>query len=131
MRFTTRGGEPWIIVPKLDTLPEPVNLGRLKDAVHARWGTVDLLDLLKEADLLTGFTEEFTSVASRDVIPASYYAAGWCCSGSAPTWEVSDELCKRWPPGHGRVGGSRSSVGRRAWVRAGLAPAGCVWPKGS
>jgi len=69
VRFTTRGGEPWIIVPKLDTLPEPVNLGRLKDAVHARWGTVDLLDLLKEADLLTGFTEEFTSVASRDVIP--------------------------------------------------------------
>jgi len=37
--------------------------------VQARWGTVDLLDLLKEADLLTGFTEEFTSVASREVIP--------------------------------------------------------------
>jgi len=69
VRFTTRGGEPWIGVPKLDTLPEPVNLGRLKDAVQARWGTVDLLDLLKEADLLTGFTEEFTSVASREVIP--------------------------------------------------------------
>ena len=69
VRFTTRGGEPWISVPKLDTLPEPVNLGRLKDAVQTRWGTVDLLDLLKEADLLTGFTEEFTSVASREVIP--------------------------------------------------------------
>jgi TnpA family transposase len=69
VRFTTRGGDPWISVPKLDPLPEPVTLGRLKDAVQARWGTVDLLDLLKEADLLTGFTEEFTSVASREVIP--------------------------------------------------------------
>jgi TnpA family transposase len=69
VRFATRSGEPWIIVPKLDKLPEPANLGRLKDAVQARWGTVDLLDLLKEADLLTGFTEELTSVASREVIP--------------------------------------------------------------
>jgi Tn3 transposase DDE domain len=69
VRFATRSGEPWISVPKLDKLPEPANLGRLKDAVQARWGTVDLLDLLKEADLLTGFTEELTSVASREVIP--------------------------------------------------------------
>jgi hypothetical protein len=30
-------------------------------------GTIDLLDVLKEAALLTGFDEEFPSVASREV----------------------------------------------------------------
>lgn len=68
VRFTTRRGEPWITVPKLARHDEPPNLGRLKQAVVERWGTLDLLDLLKEADLRTGLTEEFASVASREVI---------------------------------------------------------------
>jgi hypothetical protein len=68
VRFTTRRGEPWISVPKLARRDEPPNLGRLKQAVVERWGTLDLLDLLKEADLRTGLTEEFSSVASREVI---------------------------------------------------------------
>ena len=34
-----------------------------------RWGTLDLLDILKDADFLTGFTSEFTSVATREAIP--------------------------------------------------------------
>jgi hypothetical protein len=68
VRLTTRRGEPWISVPKLERRDEPPNLARLKQAVLQRWGTLDLLDLLKEADLRTGFTEEFTSVASREVI---------------------------------------------------------------
>lgn len=55
MRLTTGGGDPWISVPKLDPLPEPVNRGRLKEAVQAHWGTRALLDLSKEADLPTGF----------------------------------------------------------------------------
>lgn len=33
-----------------------------------RWGTLDLLDVLKDADFLAEFTSEFTSVASREVI---------------------------------------------------------------
>jgi hypothetical protein len=69
VRFTTRHGEPWIVVPKLEKLLEPPTLGRLKQAVLDRWGTVDLLDVLKEADLRLGITNEFTSVASREVIP--------------------------------------------------------------
>jgi TnpA family transposase len=68
MRFTTRRAEPWISVPKLARRDEPPNLARLKQAVVERWGTLDLLDLLKEADLRTGLTEEFSSVASREVI---------------------------------------------------------------
>jgi Tn3 transposase DDE domain len=35
--------------------------------VERRWGTIDLLDILKDADYLTGFTDEFASVASRQI----------------------------------------------------------------
>ncbi|WP_432034996.1 Tn3 family transposase [Streptomyces cucumeris] len=31
----------------------------------ARWGTIDLIDILKEAEFATGFTSEFTSVATN------------------------------------------------------------------
>ena len=30
---------------------------------------IDLLDMLKNADFLTGFTEELTSVMSRETLP--------------------------------------------------------------
>ncbi|MEV8144898.1 Tn3 family transposase [Specibacter sp. NPDC078709] len=66
--ITKRRGAPWIKVPKLEKLDEPANLGKLKAEVLARWGTLDLLEVLKEADFLTGFTEEFVSVASREVL---------------------------------------------------------------
>jgi len=69
VRIVTRRGEPWISVPKLDKLEEPESLSELKGEVRRRWGTVDLLEILKEADFLTGFTEEFASVASRQVVP--------------------------------------------------------------
>jgi TnpA family transposase len=39
----------------------------LKGEVQRRWGVLDLLDVLKEADFDAGFTEEFASVASREV----------------------------------------------------------------
>ena len=66
--ITTRRGEPWIGVPRLDALPEPANLQKIKDEVIRRWGTLDLLDVLKDSDYLTDFTAEFASVASREVI---------------------------------------------------------------
>jgi TnpA family transposase len=66
--ITTRHGKPWISVPKLAKLSEPATLPALKDEIARRWGTVDLLDILKETDLLTGFTTEFTTVASREVL---------------------------------------------------------------
>jgi TnpA family transposase len=69
VRIVTRRGEPWIAVPKLGKLEEPENLAAIKGEVQRRWGTVDLLEMLKEADFLTGFTEEFASVASRQVVP--------------------------------------------------------------
>ncbi len=69
VRITTRHGEGWISIPSMDKVPEPPNLDALKTEVQRRWGTIDLLDILKEADFLTGFTFEFTSVMSREALP--------------------------------------------------------------
>ncbi len=69
VRFLTRAGEPWISVPKPEKLVEPANLERLKKDVEQSFGTIDLLDFLKEADFLTDFTSSFSSVASREALP--------------------------------------------------------------
>lgn len=69
VRIMTKNGQAWISVPKLDKLPEPKNLAAVKGEVQRRWGTIDLLDILKEADFLTGFTDEFVSVATRENLP--------------------------------------------------------------
>jgi len=69
VKIGTRKGQPWITVPKLAKLPEPTNLVGLKAEVAKRWGTLDLLDMSKDTDFLTGFTDEFVSVATREVLP--------------------------------------------------------------
>ena len=68
VKVTTRKGEPWITVPKLEPLDEPTGLQALKDEVVRRWGVLDLLDVLKNADFLTSFTDEFSSVAAYERI---------------------------------------------------------------
>lgn len=68
VRVITRNGSPWVSVPKLDKLPEPKNLQVLKAEVLRRWGTIDLLDILKDTAFITDFTGCFTSVASREVL---------------------------------------------------------------
>ena len=68
VRVINRQGSPWISVPKLDKLPEPTNLAALKGEVERRWGTIDLLDMLKDTAFITDFTDEFASVASREVL---------------------------------------------------------------
>jgi integrase len=67
--LSMRRGEGWWSVPELPKAPLPKNLAALHAEVQRRWGTIDLLDFLKEADYHTGFTDEFTSVASREVTP--------------------------------------------------------------
>jgi TnpA family transposase len=64
VKVTTRKGEPWITVPKLKPLDEPTGLQALKEEVIRRWGVLDPLDVLKNADFLTGFTDHFSSVAA-------------------------------------------------------------------
>ncbi|NGO71269.1 Tn3 family transposase, partial [Streptomyces boncukensis] len=67
VEVTTRRGEPWIKVSPLGKQEEPENLVELKAEIERRWGTIDLLDILKEAEFATGFTSEFASVATREV----------------------------------------------------------------
>ena len=80
-----RRGDPWILVPSMKKLPEPANLDALKKEVEQRWGTLALLDILKEADLLTGFTDECTTVAEPRSHPTRRVAAktapGAVCTG--------------------------------------------------
>ncbi|WP_246101082.1 Tn3 family transposase [Streptomyces cyaneus] len=68
VKVTNRHGEPWIKVPKLERLDESTGLQALKDEVIRRWGVLDLLDVLKNADFLTSFTDEFASVAAYERI---------------------------------------------------------------
>ncbi len=68
VRIVIRQGRPWVSVPKLDKLPEPRNLGALKAEIERRWGTIDLLDILKDTAFITDFTNSFASVASREVL---------------------------------------------------------------
>jgi len=67
--ITTRKGDVWIRVPRLDKQPEPATLQALKREIVRRWGVIDLLDVLKETDYLTAFTNEFTTIATRENIP--------------------------------------------------------------
>lgn len=61
--------EPWIKVSPLGKQAEPENLVALKAEIERRWGTIDLIDILKEAEFATGFTGDFTSVATREAVP--------------------------------------------------------------
>ncbi|MEI5100225.1 Tn3 family transposase [Streptomyces sp. PmtG] len=69
VEITTKRGEPWIKVSPLGKQEEPENLTALKAEIQRRWGTIDLLDILKEAEFATGFTDEFVSVATREATP--------------------------------------------------------------
>jgi Tn3 transposase DDE domain len=57
-----------IIVSPLEAQPEPPNLDALKAELSRRWSMTGLLDIVKEADLRIGFTQAFTTAASREAI---------------------------------------------------------------
>ena len=61
-------GKNRICLTPLDTQPEPPNLHRLKAEVFKRWGTTNLLDVFKEADLRTHFSDVFQSAGTREVV---------------------------------------------------------------
>jgi hypothetical protein len=60
----------------LDAAPEPRNLRQLKKEIAARWGTVPLIDMLKEAVLRTGCLTAATSAAATST-PACWPSG--CC----------------------------------------------------
>jgi TnpA family transposase len=49
----------------LEAQDEPLNLSHLKHEISERWSLVELLDMLKEADLRVGFSKRFQSSAAR------------------------------------------------------------------
>lgn len=61
-------GNGWISLSPLTAQSEPTNLLRLKAEIGWRWPSTSLLDILKETDLRTGFTEQFTTVANREIL---------------------------------------------------------------
>ncbi|MFC9219753.1 Tn3 family transposase [Streptomyces hygroscopicus] len=69
VEITRKHGEPWIKVSPLGKQEEPENLVALKAEIERRWGMIDLIDILKEAEFATGFIGEFASVASREALP--------------------------------------------------------------
>jgi hypothetical protein len=72
--------------------------------------------MFKDADYLTGFSEEFASVASREITNRAVLRNGccWCCSRSAPTWACGGW----WPPAPTSTARPRRSCGgvRRLYV---------------
>jgi TnpA family transposase len=58
----------WISLTPLAAQPEAENLAQLKHEVGQRWPMTSLLDILKETDWRTGFTEQFKSVAARETM---------------------------------------------------------------
>lgn len=69
-----RGKQGAIKLADLDALPEPRNLRRLKAEIRTRWGTVPLIDMLKEAVLRTGCLAHVTAAADRGDMPAEVLA---------------------------------------------------------
>ena len=67
LRLSETAKHPLLLTP-LEAQPEPSNLVRLKSEIALRWPNTGLLDVLKEADLRSGFTNCFQTAATRQAI---------------------------------------------------------------
>ena len=74
LEIADRGKNGPIKLTDLDAAPEPRNLRRLKNEVRTRWGTVPLIDMLKEAVLRTGCLAGVTGAAGRGDLAAEVLA---------------------------------------------------------
>lgn len=66
-----RHGKNLIHLSPLEPQPEPLFLHKLKGEVAARWPLTSLLDIVKEADMQTGFTDCFKGVGDRQILDQS------------------------------------------------------------
>jgi Tn3 transposase DDE domain len=64
----TKRGKGWITLSPLPKQPESKHLPRVKTEVLCRWGVIGLLDILKEAAMLTGCLDCFQSTGSWEAI---------------------------------------------------------------
>jgi TnpA family transposase len=58
-----------IVLTRFDSGPEPTNLRRIKDQVQKRWGTISLIDILKETVLRTGCLVQATADVGGSPMP--------------------------------------------------------------
>lgn len=63
-----------IRLTRFDAAPEPVSLRHVKAEVGRRWGTIALIDVLKEAVLRTGCLNQVAAVAGGGTLPAEVLA---------------------------------------------------------
>lgn len=61
-------GKNLIKVSPLEPQPEPQFLQKLKAEVAGRWPLTSLLDIVKEADFQTGFTDMFRGLGDREIL---------------------------------------------------------------
>ncbi|TCN29270.1 TnpA family transposase [Kribbella orskensis] len=73
LEVTGRAAGP-ITLSKHEAAPEPVSLRRVKAEVGRRWGTVALIDVLKETVLRTGCLNQVSAVAGGGALPVEVLA---------------------------------------------------------
>ena len=65
VRLRTKGKNRIVLTPS-DPQPLPGKLEQLKAEVNRRWPMTSLLDVLKETDLRVGFSDDFSTLGSRE-----------------------------------------------------------------
>lgn len=63
-----------ITLTRYEAAPEPRNLRRIKGEVRRRWGTVAVIDILKETVLRTGCLNQISAVAGGGTLPVEVLA---------------------------------------------------------
>lgn len=66
--ITTRNNKGWIRVTPFEKQIEPPHVMRIKQEIKNRWSDINLLDLLKETDFHTEFTQHFKTTADREIL---------------------------------------------------------------
>ena len=131
VRLRSRGKNRIVLTP-LAPQPEADGLEPLKAELGRRWPMVSLLDMLKEADLRTGFTEAFASSGDRETAgrcgdacccASTAWAPTPACGGSRPAGgsqlqrasaRAPSVSASRRPAGSDRQGGQRDAARPRS-----------------
>lgn len=58
--------KPWITLSPIEPQPEPQNIMELKNIIINKWPMTNLLDILKETDLIMKFTDEFKTLGLHE-----------------------------------------------------------------
>jgi TnpA family transposase len=58
----------WICLSPSKKQKDPINIEKIKKEIKSRWPSIELLDVLKETDLRTGFSHAFKNTGSKDIL---------------------------------------------------------------